>query len=129
MRGNLHAAFDVAGAGNGAWSRWCDTLRRKGEPTGNTNFDLNRRVSPRPYRQEDGPGLQFSLLRLCRLRCFARRPLIHQSPTTEVLRGGGAFAAIESKLRSVAPSDTCSTMQPRHRSVESRDDEYGRAGR
>jgi hypothetical protein len=54
VRGNLHAAFDVAGAGNGAWSR-CDTRRRKGEPTGNTNFDLNRRVSPRPYRHGEGP--------------------------------------------------------------------------
>ena len=49
MRGNPHAAFDVAGAGNVAWSRWCDTRRRKSEPTGNTNFDLNRRASPRPY--------------------------------------------------------------------------------
>ena len=49
MRGNPHAAFDVAGAGNVAWSRWCDTRKRKGEPTVNTNVDLNRRVSPRPY--------------------------------------------------------------------------------
>ena len=47
--GNPHAAFDEAGAGNVAWSRWCDTRRRKGETTGNTNFDLNRRASPRPY--------------------------------------------------------------------------------
>ena len=52
MRGNPHAAFDVAGVGNVAWSRWCDTRRRKGEPTGNTNIDLNRRVSPRPYAEE-----------------------------------------------------------------------------
>ena len=29
--GNPHAAFDVAGAGNVAWSRCCDTRRRKGE--------------------------------------------------------------------------------------------------
>ena len=50
MRGNPPAAFDVAGAGNVAWSKWCDTRRRK-EPTGNTNIDLNRRVSPRPYRK------------------------------------------------------------------------------
>jgi hypothetical protein len=50
VRGNPHAAFDVAGAGNVAWSRWCDTRRRKGETTGNTNFDLHRRASPRPYR-------------------------------------------------------------------------------
>ena len=49
MRGNPHAAFDEAGAGNVAWSRWCDTRRRKGETTGNTNFDLHRRASPRPY--------------------------------------------------------------------------------
>jgi hypothetical protein len=49
VRGNPHAAFDVAWAGNVAWSKWCDTRRRKGEPTGNTNIDLNRRVSPRPY--------------------------------------------------------------------------------
>ena len=40
--GNPHAAFDEAGAGNVAWSRWCDTRRRKGETTGNTNFDLHR---------------------------------------------------------------------------------------
>src|SRR5271166_679570 len=47
--GNPHAAFDAAEAGNVARSRWCDTRRRKSEPTGNTNFDLNRRASPRPY--------------------------------------------------------------------------------
>ena len=47
--GNPHAAFDVAGTGNVAWSRCCDTRRRKGETTGNTNIDLNRRASPRPY--------------------------------------------------------------------------------
>ena len=50
MAGNPHAAFDEAGAGNVAWSRCCDTRNRKGEATGNTNFDLNRRASPRPYR-------------------------------------------------------------------------------
>src|SRR5271165_5800087 len=47
--GNPHAAFDEAGAGNVAWPRSCDTRRRKSEPTGNTNFGLNRRASPRPY--------------------------------------------------------------------------------
>src|SRR6266699_6847037 len=52
--GNPHAAFDVAGAGNVARSRWCDTRQRKGETTGNTNFDLNRRASPRPYLREAG---------------------------------------------------------------------------
>jgi hypothetical protein len=31
-----------------AWSRCCDTRKRKGETTGNTNFDLYRRASPRP---------------------------------------------------------------------------------
>ena len=28
----------------------CDTRRRKSEPTGNTNFGLNWRASPRPHR-------------------------------------------------------------------------------
>src|SRR5580692_2960440 len=40
---------DVEGTGNVAWSRYCDTRRRKSELTVNTNFDLNRRASPRPY--------------------------------------------------------------------------------
>src|SRR5208282_2391633 len=57
VRGNPHAAFDAAGAGNVAWSRWCDTRRRKSEPTGNTNFDLNRRASPRPYLRERGGAI------------------------------------------------------------------------
>src|SRR5258706_16442805 len=47
--GNPHAAFDVAGTGNGAWSRYCDLRKRKSEPTGNTNFHLNRRARARPY--------------------------------------------------------------------------------
>src|SRR5207249_9714026 len=47
--GNSHAPFDAAGAGNVAWSRSCDTRRRKSERTGNTNFDLHQRASPRPY--------------------------------------------------------------------------------
>ncbi len=42
--GNPHAAFEVAGVGNVAWSRYCDTHRRKGEITANTNFDLNWRA-------------------------------------------------------------------------------------
>src|SRR6516165_9471353 len=40
--GNPHAAFDVAGTGDVAWSRWCDTRKRKGETTENKNFDLHR---------------------------------------------------------------------------------------
>src|SRR5208337_6346 len=57
--GNPQAAFDAAEAGNVARSRWCDTRRRKSEPTGNTNFDLNRRASPRPYLEAPAlvPGL------------------------------------------------------------------------
>jgi hypothetical protein len=51
---NWHVAFDAAGAGNVAWSRCCDTRRRKSELTGNTNFDLNRRASLRPYLREAG---------------------------------------------------------------------------
>ena len=40
--GNPLAAFEVAGTGNVARSRYCGTRRRKGEPTENTNTDLNR---------------------------------------------------------------------------------------
>ena len=47
--GNPQAAFDVEGTGDVARSRCWDTRRRKGETTGNPNFDLNRRASPRPY--------------------------------------------------------------------------------
>ena len=47
MREICMLPFDVAGAGNVAWSRWCDTRKRKGESTGNTNFDLKpARQSP-----------------------------------------------------------------------------------
>ena len=53
--GNPHAAFEVAEIGNVAWSRWCDTRRRKGETTGNTNFDLHRRASLRPYVRTCSP--------------------------------------------------------------------------
>src|SRR6516225_4131323 len=42
--GNPHAACDVEGAGNVARSGYWDTRRRKGEPTGETNFGLNRRA-------------------------------------------------------------------------------------
>ena len=56
MRGKPHAAFDVAGTGNVARSRWCDTRRRKGEATGNTNIDLTRRASPRPYQLSSQRG-------------------------------------------------------------------------
>src|SRR6516225_10017246 len=65
--GNPHAAFDAAGAGNVARSRWCDTRRRKSEPTGNTNFDLNRRASPRPYVCPVKAGM-FSREQTCRGR-------------------------------------------------------------
>src|SRR5271169_3369465 len=63
--GNPHAAFDEAGAGNVARPRWCDTRRRKSEPTGNTNFGLNRRASPRPYVCPAKAGM-FSRRKACR---------------------------------------------------------------
>src|SRR5271157_2409363 len=72
--GNPHAAFDEAGAGNAAWSRWCDTRRRKSEPTGNTNFDLNRRASPRPYVCPAKAGM-FSRRKACRGRSQEPRSL------------------------------------------------------
>jgi hypothetical protein len=42
----------VEGTGDVARSRCWDTRRRKGETTGNPNFDPNRRASPRPYLGE-----------------------------------------------------------------------------
>ena len=39
-----------------ARSGYWDTRRRKGEPTGETNFGLNRRASPRPYRKGCSSG-------------------------------------------------------------------------
>jgi hypothetical protein len=62
--GNPHAACDVEGAGNVARSGYWDTRRRKGEPTGKTNFGLNRRASPRPYRERPffvpSPAIRFA---------------------------------------------------------------------
>ena len=54
--GNPHAACQTTRRGleNVARPRWCDTRRRKSEPTGNTNFALNWRASPRPHL--DGIG-------------------------------------------------------------------------
>jgi RNA-directed DNA polymerase len=51
--GNPHAACDAEGAGNVARPRYWDTRRRKGEPTGETNFGLTRRASPRPTDERD----------------------------------------------------------------------------
>ena len=53
--------LDEAGAGNVARPRWCDTRRRKSEPTGNSNFGLTRRASGaaearRRIAQPDGPA-------------------------------------------------------------------------
>src|SRR5580693_8039336 len=62
---NPHAAFDEAGAGNVAWPRWCDTRNRKSETTGNTNFGLNQRASPRPYVCPAKAGM-FSRRKACR---------------------------------------------------------------
>jgi hypothetical protein len=64
---NPHAAFDEAGAGNVAWPRWCDTRNRKSETTGNTNFGLNQRASPRPYLDgigDDAASFELELQRI-----------------------------------------------------------------
>ena len=62
--GNPHAACDAEGAGNVARPRYWDTRRRKGEPTGETNFGLNRRASPRPYQGKPffvpSPAIRFA---------------------------------------------------------------------
>src|ERR1700758_5087727 len=43
--GNPHAAFDVAGAGNVARSRWCDTRSPKGRD------NREHKLRPKPARQ------------------------------------------------------------------------------
>ena len=99
MRGNPHAAFDVAGAGNVAWSRCCDTRRRKGETTGNTNFDLHRRASPRPYLREAGGEIPPAYSPLhpdgARLRLSGRGARLVQPPRAVVApldhHGGGVL--------------------------------------
>ena len=48
--GKPPATFDEAGTGDVAWLRYGGTRRRKGETTENTNVNLHRRASPRPYR-------------------------------------------------------------------------------
>src|ERR1035441_6724990 len=60
--GNPLAPFDEAGAGNAARSRSCDTRGRRSEPTGNTNFDLHWRASPRPYQMDQAAPADQSLL-------------------------------------------------------------------
>ena len=52
MRGNPHVAFDEAGAGNVARSRWCDTAQTKGR--GNGEYKLR----PNPSYSA---GLEFEL--------------------------------------------------------------------
>src|ERR1700720_3908257 len=55
--GKPHAAFDVAGVGNVARSRCCDTPQRKSETTGTPNFDLNRPANSRPYLRAPGGAI------------------------------------------------------------------------
>jgi hypothetical protein len=54
--GKPPATFDEAGTGDVAWLRCSGTRRRKSESTENTNFNLHRRASPRPYLR--GPGVR-----------------------------------------------------------------------
>jgi len=66
-----------------AWPRWCDTRRRKSEPTGNTNFDLNRRASPRPYVCPEKAGV-FSRSQSCRGRSQSPVVWIAEERETEL---------------------------------------------
>jgi hypothetical protein len=45
IAGNPHAAFDVAGTGNVAWPRYCDTSQPKGRGNG------EHKHRPKPARQ------------------------------------------------------------------------------
>ena len=48
--GNSHVRFDEGECGNGARLKYCDSRRRKGESTGNTNLSLNHRATSLLYR-------------------------------------------------------------------------------
>jgi len=53
--GNPHVRFDEGECGNGARLKYCDTRRRKGELTGNTNLNLNHRVTSLLYQSARFP--------------------------------------------------------------------------
>ena len=55
MRGNPHAAFDVAGAGNVAWLRCCDTRT--------TERARNREHKLRPTPTRQSPTLPKRIMR------------------------------------------------------------------
>ena len=98
---------DVEGTGNVAWSRYCDTRRRKSELTVNTNFDLNRRASPRPYLREAGGAIPSAYSPNLRKTAPQRRfmpklPIRHRGYLAmarfkvhrEPRRRGGSFAPV-----------------------------------
>ncbi len=68
MRGNPHAAFDVAGAGNVAWSRCCDTriterASKQGTQTstytGAPVLDPTENSNAEPTQRNHGEGCHF----------------------------------------------------------------------
>src|SRR6516165_10791917 len=73
--GNPHAAFEEAGAGNVAWSRCCDTRRRKGEATG------EHKLRPKPARQS--PTLPWEPAFRCKGRSSSGRPARARVPMRE----------------------------------------------
>jgi hypothetical protein len=99
--GKLHAAFDVAGAGNVVWPRCCDTCRRKGKTTGKTNIDLNRRASTRPYVCPEKAGM-FSRRQSCRGKSQKPRSLdsrVAGNQYSEAYRQGHREGGCESSGR------------------------------
>ena len=78
--GNPHAAPDVAGTGNMAWSRCCEHSQTKGETTGNTNIDLTGApvldpTCERPAVQSHAARRANKKGRLTVWRATARRPV------------------------------------------------------
>ena len=119
---------DVEGTGNVAWSRYCDTRRRKSELTVNTNFDLNRRASPRPYLREAGGAIPSAYSPNLRKTAPQRRfmpklPIRHPQAAMNELRSmqigmGSAPSARRSRMfGTIGPAvpDTASDRQTTRR--------------
>src|SRR5271166_377580 len=109
--GNPHAAFDEAGAGNVARPRWCDTRRRKSEPTGNTNFGLTRRASPRPYQTLEKNGDFTVLIGGSPLACAPSAPRNENQASAPILLCVPCWLALS--VASVTPSRPCHVSSPR----------------
>ena len=72
MRENPHAAFDVAGAGDVAWSRWCDGV--DGAPNG---IERAKMVVVKTHQKGSRPWASLSRAVVCHA-CWSRSKNVFQ---------------------------------------------------